>query len=163
MIPLMIPMIGAGLGALTNKKNPLQGAILGGGLGALGSTVAPAVSGMFGSTPAAGSYAADAVGTASGYGGFGAVTNGPAASGTTMKGLLDTAGSVGQAASAASGLLGGGQQVQSQAPQFGGGGDLSQLYASIQQGDAQANQYDMQNRAKQQELLKRFGGGYGAA
>lgn len=37
MFPLMMPMlIGGGLGLLTNKKNPLQGALLGAGLGAAG-------------------------------------------------------------------------------------------------------------------------------
>jgi hypothetical protein len=42
MLPFLASAaIGAGLGALRNKKHRLQGALLGGGLGALGAVLAP--------------------------------------------------------------------------------------------------------------------------
>ena len=43
MFPLMAPMlIGGGIGLLTNKKNPLEGALMGAALGAGGGLLAPA-------------------------------------------------------------------------------------------------------------------------
>ncbi len=46
MFPLMIPMlIGGGIGLLTNKKNPLEGALMGAGVGAAGGLLSPAAAG----------------------------------------------------------------------------------------------------------------------
>jgi hypothetical protein len=46
MFPLFMPMlIGAGLGAFANKKNPLKGALLGAGAGAVGGQFAPGLLG----------------------------------------------------------------------------------------------------------------------
>ena len=42
----MIPMlIGGGVGLLTNKKNPLEGALMGAGMGAAGGLLSPAAAG----------------------------------------------------------------------------------------------------------------------
>ena len=57
MFPLALPLlIGGGLGALTNKKNPLKGALLGAGMGALGGAVAPAMGGLLGNAGTAAAY-----------------------------------------------------------------------------------------------------------
>jgi hypothetical protein len=54
MFPLLIPMaIGAGIGALTNKKDPLKGGLLGAGLGAAGGAFAPGLLGGSGAASAA--------------------------------------------------------------------------------------------------------------
>jgi len=46
MFPLMAPMlIGGGIGLLTNKKNPLEGALMGAGMGAAGGLLSPAAAG----------------------------------------------------------------------------------------------------------------------
>ncbi len=46
MLPMFMPlMLGAGLGALTSKKNPLMGGLLGAGLGAAGGALAPGLLG----------------------------------------------------------------------------------------------------------------------
>lgn len=46
MFPLMIPMlIGGGVGLLTNKKNPLEGALMGAALGAGGGLLSPSAAG----------------------------------------------------------------------------------------------------------------------
>jgi hypothetical protein len=57
MLPaLFMPMlIGGGIGALTNRKDPLKGALMGAGMGAFGGAVAPGLmgsaGGLFGGTP----------------------------------------------------------------------------------------------------------------
>lgn len=144
---------------VTNAKQGAMAGLAMFGIPAMGAGAA---------SPAAGSYAADAAGTSAGFGGADAMTIAPkGASPSMFKGLLDTASTVGQAAQGAGavqGLLGGGQPMQaSPPPQTGGSDGLAQLYATLQQGAQQSAQMDAQNRAKQQELLKRFGGGYGAA
>ena len=59
MFPLMVPMlIGGGIGLLTNKKNPLEGALMGAGMGAAGGLLSPAAA------PAAAGAAAAGTGTA---------------------------------------------------------------------------------------------------
>ena len=60
MFPLMVPMlIGGGIGLLTNKKNPLEGALMGAGMGAAGGLLSPAAA-----PAAAGAAAPAAAGTA---------------------------------------------------------------------------------------------------
>jgi len=60
MFPLMAPMlIGGGVGLLTNKKNPLEGALMGAGMGAAGGLLSPAAA-----PAAAGAAAPAAAGTA---------------------------------------------------------------------------------------------------
>lgn len=49
MIPLLIPsLIGAGMGALTNRRDPLTGALIGGAAGAAGGHFMPELFGMSG-------------------------------------------------------------------------------------------------------------------
>lgn len=65
MFPLLMPLlIGAGLGAVANKKDPLKGALLGAGLGAAGGTLAAGGGGLLGSAPAASGASAGAAGAA---------------------------------------------------------------------------------------------------
>jgi len=55
MFPLMVPMlIGGGIGLLTNKKNPLEGALMGAGMGAAGGLLSPAAAGATAELGAAG-------------------------------------------------------------------------------------------------------------
>jgi len=55
MFPLMVPMlIGGGVGLLTNKKNPLEGALMGAGVGAAGGLLSPAAAGAAAELGAAG-------------------------------------------------------------------------------------------------------------
>ena len=79
MFPLMIPMlIGGGVGLLTNKKNPLEGALMGAGMGAAGGLLSPAAA------PAAAGAAAEL--GAAGAGGFGTAVPG-LSTGTAVPGL----------------------------------------------------------------------------
>ena len=85
MFPLMIPMlIGGGVGLLTNKKNPLEGALMGAGMGAAGGLLSPAAA-----PAAAGAAAPAAAGAelgAAGAGGFGTAVPG-LSTGTAVPGL----------------------------------------------------------------------------
>ena len=78
-----LAMIGAAAGAVTNKKDPLKGALLGATLGGVGGTLAPGLLGA-GATQAA-SGAAGAAGLQSGFGaqlaGQGLLSTAPAMSG----------------------------------------------------------------------------------
>lgn len=144
----MWPMIiGAGLGALTNKKNPLEGALLGGAMGYGG--------GLLGGAGVGGAEAANA----SILGGGGEAFGSPLASGMSeqmgdfaiseggMPSLKDIAGYAKpvseslMAANMAKGLLGGGQSqmVQSQAPQSNQNASqsLAQLYQPYQMSQRQ--------------------------
>jgi hypothetical protein len=64
--PMTLAMVGAAAGAVTNKKDPLKGALLGATLGYGGGTLAPGLLGT-GATQAA-SGAAGAAGVQSGFG-----------------------------------------------------------------------------------------------
>ena len=50
--PVTMAVVGAGVGALTNRRNPLQGAMMGGALGGLGGGVYGAASKMAATAPA---------------------------------------------------------------------------------------------------------------
>jgi hypothetical protein len=63
--PMTLAMIGAAAGAVTNKKDPLKGALLGATLGYGGGTLAP---GLLGTGAQAASGAAGAAGLQSGFG-----------------------------------------------------------------------------------------------
>lgn len=105
MFPLFMPMlIGAGIGGLLNKKDPLKGALLGAGLGATGGAVAP---GLLGGSAAAGSVgaagatgAASSASMASSLPAFNPITGAyvNASSLPGMTGLLETAKGAGMAA-----------------------------------------------------------------
>jgi hypothetical protein len=66
--PVTMAMVGAGVGALTNRKKPLQGALLGGALGGLGGGVYGAASKMAAAAPAATQAAGIAASPALSYG-----------------------------------------------------------------------------------------------
>jgi hypothetical protein len=51
--PVTMAVVGAGVGALTNRRNPLQGAMMGGALGGIGGGVYGAASKMAAAAPAA--------------------------------------------------------------------------------------------------------------
>lgn len=166
----MLPVAGAALGAMSNRKNPLKGAAVGGLLGAGGAYAAPALMGT--GAGAAGSYGAGAFGTAAGYGGAGAATTMPAAAGSTAggAGLLGTVGQYAktgltamQAAQTAKGLLGGQEQAPQMAPQqITGPQTLAQLSQSNEQGigalmDEQTKRRMMNQQIIQQMMGRQYG------
>lgn len=70
MFPLFVPMlIGAGIGAVASKKDPLKGALLGAGAGALGGQFAPGLLGGASSAAPGGLLGAEAAGS-TGIGGL---------------------------------------------------------------------------------------------
>ena len=64
--PVTLAMVGAAAGAVTNKKDPLKGALLGATLGGVGGALAPGLFGAGATQAAAG--AAGAAGVQSGFG-----------------------------------------------------------------------------------------------
>ena len=89
MFPLMVPMlIGGGIGLLTNKKNPLEGALMGAGMGAAGGLLSPAAApaAAGAAAPAAAGAGAAAELGAAGAGGFGTAVPG-LSTGTAVPGL----------------------------------------------------------------------------
>lgn len=167
MFPLMIPLLGAGLGALTNKKNPLKGALMGGALGAGGAAIAPGIAGAMGGASSGAASLAALPDAAPGLAQMGMA--GPesfAAPGMfdKFKGLLDTSsqyakpvGDAMGAANAANGLL---SQPQQQPPmvQQGGGPGVGQAMGGIVQNQQQLDQQRMAEARKRMGLL---GGPYG--
>lgn len=145
MFPFIIPLLGAGLGAVANKKNPLKGAAIGAGLGAAGTFVAPAIGGAMGGAQAAA----------------------PAIGGQAQAGLLGQVseyakpiGTIANAVGAAQGLLGqSDEQIQAPPPmpQTGTGGQtLAMLAGQNQQGfDSLMMRAAMERAKRRQE----FGGG----
>lgn len=186
MFPLAYPLLlGAGLGALSNRKDPLKGALLGGGMGALGGAVAPAVGGLLGGgvpgVSAGGISEAGALGfnaakdsqlanlaigpeAFGGYGSSVSVAN-PSAGGLLgqFKDAATTLKPMGDAASAAGGLFGGEDQPM-QAPGLSpknasGAQTLAQIaQAGEQQVQEQLMQEAQMRRQRRQGLL---GGAYG--
>lgn len=141
MFPLLLPLIGAGAGALLNKKDPLKGALMGGALGFGGGAIASgAGGGLLGAAPAAGSQAGMLAAQEAGMGlgslGWkgattglqGAINSGAAGS------LLDTAGNAAKTASTVKSLMPQEQPIQ-QSPLFttGGGTQMGNVYQSMQQ------------------------------
>lgn len=165
MIPFMLPLLGAGIGALTNKK-PLKGAAIGAGLGGLGMMAAPAIGGamggMLGAAPAAaGATGAAASGVIPAAGG-GSLLLPQGLASAAQPGLLSQvagfAKPIGAAASAASsvnGLLGPSDSPMQAPPpmaQTGTGAQtLGMLAGQNQQGiDAQLQMAEME-RAKRRQ------------
>jgi uncharacterized membrane protein YeaQ/YmgE (transglycosylase-associated protein family) len=81
--PITLAMVGAAAGAVTNKKDPLKGALMGATLGGVGGAVAPSLLGATATQAASG--AAGAVGLQSGFGaqlaGHGLLSSAPMMSG----------------------------------------------------------------------------------
>lgn len=169
----MLPLAGAVIGGLANKRNPLQGAIMGAGIGATGGALAPA---MMGGAAAAGGAAGSAAagGTAAGSAGLmgpmmqtGASSALPglqsylAASPSAGSGLLGTLKPLGQYANMAqqTGVLGGGQEepgAPAPAPVVQGGSG-PQTLAQIAQNDGsyQTAEEAAMRRRRRRELLER--------
>lgn len=157
-------------------KDPLKAAALGAGLYFTGGALAPmlgmggAAAGTAAATGATGAgllgtgaAAAEPLALASGDAAFGSALANSGAATTAAGGLgsyITPAMQAMQAGGMAKGLLGGGEHAAPQAQQShtDGGQGLAQLYGSIQQGDQQAMQAEMQKRQKAQGL---FGGGNG--
>lgn len=182
MFPLLFPLLlGAGGGALLNKKDPLKGALMGAALGTgIGSIGSAAMSGgLLGAAPAAASGAAALPGAAGAAGGALPSAAGQAAASTAattvpqaegLGGLLSGAEKymkpVGNALStvnAAQGLLGGQQQPMQAAPmQSRPGPDLSAWMSAEQQERANMGQLEAQRRLVQKQAIQGLlGGGYG--
>lgn len=98
----MLPLAGAAIGAMTNKKNPLKGAALGGLLGAGGAYALPAMGAMGGGASTLGSTAG-ATGSGLTLGGSGATGSGLSLGGSGATGAGFAASTAPQAA--APGLL----------------------------------------------------------
>lgn len=163
MAAFMIPMlIGAGMGAIGNRKDPLKGAVLGGAMGAAGGAMAP---GLFGGAAdplkaymTTGGVEGSIVGGGTG-GGAGAVGGG------LFGNLKDLAGNVTPFANAASAAqqagLFGQQQMPMQAPapmpQTGTG---SQTLAALAAQGEQSTMQQMQaaEQARKQRRVGLFGG-----
>lgn len=109
MFPLLIPLLGAGAGALLSKKDPLKGALMGGALGFGGAALAP---GLLGAGAAAGT-AATGAGTAAGTAATGAaapawsslIAAGQPTIGTVGGGMSTAAGAANAAPAATPGLF----------------------------------------------------------
>ncbi len=114
MFPFAIPMLlGAGAGALFNKKDPLKGALMGAGMSAVGGTIIPGLLGTagFGGAAAGGQQAAMLAAQEAGLGssalGWGGATTGlqgglngmmGANAGANVGGLLGNAEKIGNVA-----------------------------------------------------------------
>lgn len=173
MFPFMPMLIGAAGGLLTNRKDPLKGALLGAGLGAAGGAIAPSLGGLFG-TPAAGATTlgvldpAQAAAIAAEKG-----TSVAAAFPASQPGLFDTVkdgfktaseyakpiGDAGMAAQQVSGLFG---EDQKQAPQLyqspGDGGSLAAIANADQQGLLALQEQDMKRRQQQMAMIQQMMG-----
>lgn len=172
MFPLMIPMlIGGGLGLLTNKKNPLEGALMGAGMGAAGGLLSPAIAGA---APGLGAAGAGGLGTGTAVAGLSTGTAVPGLSiGTAVPGLnataaapwydgllsgaKDFAGNVKPVADAAGTAMQVAQMTKEDppppiqasplmAPGNGSNPQMQGLLQSIQSTDAQRAQEEMQRR-----------------
>lgn len=178
MFPLLFPLLlGAGGGALLNKKDPLKGALMGAalgtGVGAIGG--AAMGGGLLGAAPAATATPA-AAGIGAGVAAVPAAANAATTAATAVPqaeglgGLLSGAEKymkpVGNALStvnAAQGLLGGQQQPMQAAPmQSRPGPDLSAWMSAEQQERANMGQLEAQRRLVQKQAIQGLlGGGYG--
>lgn len=116
MFPFAIPLAGAALGALTNKKNPLQGALLGGAVGYGGSMLFPSIgTAVAGAPPTNAALIESAVGTP-GYGVSSSTPGGLLAGAKEAMGYVKPVGEAAATANAIGGLLQD-DPVQSHAPQ----------------------------------------------
>lgn len=176
---LLAAAIGGGLGAVTNRKDPLKGALMGAALGGVGGGLlgAGAGAGMSAANTAPGMLAAQEAGLGSSALGWGGATTG-------IQGTMNSAlGS--QAGSNIGGLLGNAKPVMNIASQgiqaanmfkqpeqplltppqvpipVGGPQALSQLSANLGQQGVMTDQQRMLEEQRRRELLSRLGGGYG--
>lgn len=165
MFPLIIPMlIGGGVGLLTNKKNPLEGALMGAGMGAAGGLLSPAAAAGAAAPAAAGTAAAGtaAAGTGTAVAGLGTGTAAAAATPAPWyDGVLSTAkevaGNAKPVADAAGTAMMVAQMTKEEPPPpiqaspvmvpgNGSNPQMQGLLQSIQSTDAQRAQEEMQKR-----------------
>jgi hypothetical protein len=155
--PFTIALLGSALGGLTNKKDPLKGALIGGGLGLGGGLLAaPGAAASAGAEGFAGLGGAGGSGLAGGVPGF---LSQPSA----LESIMGVAKPVGQAAGAASavqGLLGNHQQPLPPSPiaQPQPNGNLNQIVSGNNQQSQLFQQQSEQERARRMALLGRIGG-----
>jgi hypothetical protein len=175
-----LPLAGAAIGAMANKKNPMKGALMGAGIGATGGLLAPAALGAgaaAGAGAAGAAGAGAATGAATGAAGLTGASAGNAglmyagenalAAGSIGSAPMTLGGSVGsgtgllgmsQYAKPAmdiaqkSGLLGGGEQQPIQPAQMQQVGGGSQTLAALAQ---QGNGFQEQLAQAEQERRKR--------
>lgn len=170
---LLFPLIGGAMGALTNRKDPLMGAVIGGGLGLAGNAIPgmiptqPAAPIVEAGMPQAWATAADGLkaqelglGMTDKMGWQGATSGMPGLlnSATEKPGLLNTATNAAQTASAVKSLMPP-QQPIPQAPGFttGGGTQMGGVYKNIQDARMANAQAEMQRRMGRMKQLNRFG------
>jgi hypothetical protein len=160
MFPMLL-MAGAALGAMANKKNPLQGALMGAGVAATGGAAAGGLLGA-GAAGAAGAGAAGGAtagaagaGAASGAGGLLGSMGGSAGGG--LMGSLGQAGSL-MSTAQQTGLLGGGQEqpMQGAAPAFPANNPGAQTLTSLAQSGQQQSQNELM-AADQARRKRRIG------
>lgn len=146
----MLPIAGAGLGAMLNKKDPLKGAAVGGLLGAGGAYAAPSLSS--GLLNFSGGQAAAPIVEMSTKASPGTVAEIASKSGGFASGLQ----SAGQIAGAMSqvGAFGGGQPMQAPPAQFAQGQGFGGLLTQV-------DQFDPEKRRKDQQMaVQGLLGGY---
>lgn len=175
----LLPLAGAAIGAMANKKNPMKGALMGGALGATGGLLAPAAAGGAAAAGGSGLLGAGATGAASAAG-TGAAAMGPMmgsqvamgsvipglgqyATGYTAQGLLGAAGTAAKSAAPyaqlaqQSGLFAGGEQEMPQASPVTMGqavpNELPALVQSLEQGAQAQRQADEERKKRRYSLL----------
>lgn len=163
MLPalLMPAMIGGGLGLLTNRRNPLKGALLGAGMGAAGGYLAPGLlGGATAGSGAAGGLLGDSVGA-----GMASMAEQQAINQAMNPGLLGTlkgyaaqAQPVLNAASSAKQALGmfGSDEQPMPAPVVQGPvqtTSLPELFASLQQAQQATQAQDDERKKRRASLL----------
>ena len=148
MFPFMIPLIGAGIGAMANKKDPIKGALLGGGLGMAGGAALPGMistqaaapiveAGMAAPITQSGMLAGQEAGLGLGSIGWNGATTGAGGMANTLsanKGLLGVANNSLDTAAKVKTLMPNNSQLP-QAPAFasgGGNGSVGGVYQALQ-------------------------------
>lgn len=167
--PFTLSLIGGAAGGLLSKRDPLKGALMGAGLGYAGGAMAPAIGGLFGTSPAS-TVAADGMADAT-YGATGYNTGLGQQQGLldTIKGGIKTAGEyakpIGESAMAAQ-AVGGMFATPQQAPvqpgpimqNTGGAQTLASIAQSNAQGLGALQDADMQRKLKQKQMIAQMMG-----
>lgn len=169
----LLPLAGAAIGAMANKKKPLQGALMGAGIGATGGLLAPAAAGGAAAAGAgaagAGGAAASAApamvngaflgeGVASGIPAWQAAASGGSGAGGLLGTMSQYAKPAGQALQMAqqSGMMGGEDQQAQPSPMLQQATGGPQTLASIvQQGDQETQGLLMGKRKRRPGLFGR--------
>lgn len=175
--PITLALIGGAVGGLTNKKDPVTGAMLGAvGGGAGGLLGVPAAAGAAGGAAGGtgltlgaagqGLQAAGGTGLAAPATALAQGTVAPPSAMDSFLGLLKPAGEVATAAQKVGLLQTGDKRPAVQAPPFAMGSTqgpqgLNNLVNQKQQTEQQRMARDLEERMRRQEMIMRMGGGYG--